>query len=635
MLDRTSDNSRWMGDGVSQAGATADSRVAPLIAGIDVGGTFTNAVLLEESEPGRVSVLSSARCPTDHEHLLDSVLGALDELLSSRVPAARVARVILSTTLSTNAIVEGKHDPVGLLAMPGPGRNWEEFGFGQKLAALSAAVDHRGREITPVRPEEVERAFGRLWQTGARVFAVCGKFSVRNPEPERAVAAQLARKLAGQAGEWAGVPVTMGHQLSGVLNFPRRLNTAYWNAAILRRQRQFNQAVRQALQVRGIQAPVYIVKADGGTMALDDAAARPVEAILSGPAASIMGAQALAGGADSPLGGLAGAVAVLDIGGTTTDVGVLLEQKPLFARYGAEIGGRGTVVRALFTRSFGLGGDSVVRVEAAGAGPQAGGVPVVSSAPGQAAAPRLRIGPERMGPAACLGGPAPTPTDAMVVLGLLKAGDPQLAERALHPIAAALGCTPAGAAEEILSQVVGGICQAVRSTYRQVMERPLYTIAQVLAGPPPPIAGIVGIGGPAAVLVPRVGARMGVPAIVPPLAAAANALGAAISQPTAVATVHVDTENGFYTVAESGQREQLPPGGRFTLERAREVACQWALRRARALEPQGLAPPTREAEVVEEQSFSVVRGSYTVGQVMLVRAQTRPRPYVVSKEGLE
>ena len=198
--------------------------------------------------------------------------------------------------------------------------------------------------------------------------------------------------------------------MSGHLNFPRRISTTYLNEAVWAKYQQFVDQVLHFVKERGISVPIYILKADGGTFDIQHSRNCPVQTILSGPAASIMGILSTAGCEEDSI--------ALDIGGTTTDIAVFADGVPLLEHFGVTIGGYKTLIRGLRTKSIPVGGDSRVKYEDG----------------------KLQIGPEREGPAAALDGPYPTPTDAMIVLGLSDFGDSGKAEAAIRCLADAM-CT--------------------------------------------------------------------------------------------------------------------------------------------------------------------------------------------------
>jgi len=542
-----------------------------MLLGIDVGGTFTDAVVT-----GGGTGAAQAKAPTTHDDLLRGILAALDNVLAG-TDAAGLRRVALSTTIVTNAVIEQKLERVGLFLLPGPGMDISTL-VPERPYVLSGYVDHRGRETAAPREEEVAVA---CRESGDRqVFAVAGKFAVRNPAHEQAVAGWL-RKYA------APDHITLGSAVAGSLHFWRRPNSAYYNAAVWRHFGRFARAAQAALARRGITAPVYILKADGGTMPLAAAAELPVEAVFTGPAASALGIIALA----APR----GEAVSLDIGGTSTDIALWRDGAPLFAEKGAKIGAYPTAVRAFWLHSLGVGGDSFVRRE--------GG--------------RIAVGPERRGPAMAVGGPAPTVSDAMIVAGTAAFGDRERAIEAMR-LTAAAGETPEETAAAVLVAAADRIHEAIMRMIDERAAEPVYRVEDVVRDRRPRPASVVGVGGAAAGLAPLVAERLGVPCTVPAGATVANAVGAAMARPTLDVTLRADTAQGYYTVAELGLRSGLP-SRRFALAEARELAARHL---AELAAKAGI--PAGDVETVYEEEFNLVRGFSTTGKIITCRLQIKP-----------
>jgi N-methylhydantoinase A len=604
-----------------------------VIVGIDVGGTNTDAALVSE---GRI--LATAKVPTRHDQLLDSTTLAFEKLLDAyRGPAlSGPIELHLSTTLSTNAIIEAQGDPTAVLATPGPGMSVTELGLGFPIHVLSGSVDHRGREVAPINREEVIDAISQAEDNGATALAVVGKFSHRNPthelEIEKLILERASERLSGgeETSSQSGC-ITLGHRLSGRPNFPRRMATAYLNASIARRQATFVDMIREFL-VRGKDVHrVFLLKADGGTMQLEDSLIRPVETILSGPAASIMGAEALSAYPDSN-------TVIVDIGGTTTDISVQVKGDTVFQRQGAEISGFKTLVPALFSRSIGLGGDSEVRViRNSGAGKATDAIrqevsPAAreTNASGQTTGPgrpgadvldiELEIGPRRAGTPAAFGGNRVTPTDAAVALGLAKVGNYEPATKALADFAKPYGLGPKELALKIMDTFTRQLVSAIKETYAHLESQPVYTVSEMLAPPDIRPEAVIGLGAPAGVFIPPVAERLGLKYQVLPYHESANAIGAAASRPTAAITLHADTALGVMTVPEADYVGKIERPVLFGIKQARSEAMAWATKFGKRL---GL-DEADNIQIVEEESFNMVRGFHTVGRTFMIRAQVRP-----------
>ncbi|MEM7169761.1 MAG: hydantoinase/oxoprolinase family protein [Pseudomonadota bacterium] len=316
--------------------------------GIDTGGTYTDAVIFDEAE----GVEASAKSLTTKHDLVIGVRGALEGVLAKStavVPARDIRLVSLSTTLATNAIVEGHGAPVCLILIGFSPESLERGGLGQALGSdpvvfINGGHDPMGEEQAPLDLEAARQAITDQAEKVA-AFAVAGYFGVRNPAHERRV-----RDL---VHELSGLPVTCSHELTSNLDAPRRALTAVLNARLIPQLQSLILAVRGLMDERDISCPLMVVKGDGSLITDEVALTCPVETILSGPAASVVGARFLSGEAD---------VLVSDIGGTTTDIALLSDGLPLLNRDGARVAGWRTMVEAVAVYTCGLGGDSEIRL---------------------------------------------------------------------------------------------------------------------------------------------------------------------------------------------------------------------------------------------------------------------------------
>lgn len=548
--------------------------------GIDVGGTHTDAALLRDSQ-----VAALAKVPTDHGDLFASTRQALEEIWRA-YPGDGPVRLHLSTTLSTNAVVEGRGVPTQVVAVPGPGVNLESLKLPFTIHELKGYIDHRGREVAPLDPVELAGLREVLGGGEGEAVAVVGKFSQRNPSQEQKIGAELEK--------WYRGTITLGHRLSGRANFPRRMITAYLNASVAQQQLEFMAMWQRVLQDLKIPlADVLILKADGGTMTLEESGQRPVETILSGPAASTMGVQALTSRQEANY-------LIVDIGGTTTDLAVVVEGNVLYERDGAVIAGYRTLVPAVLSRSLGLGGDSELHCADDGT---------------------ITIGPRRAGVPICLGGEKLTPTDAVSALELAAVGSRTNAVDALKEAGTKLGLSWRELAERIVAALIRQLHGAVEGLYRELEGMPLYTVKEVLNPPELRPQAVVGLGAPAPVFIPKLAEVMGLPYEVLPFSAGANAIGAAAAAATLSITLHADTELARLTIPELGRQEEMERPLFFDLAKARRFAEE-RLREMAAARGFGAS---EEIYIVEEESFPMVRGFRTVGQRHMVRAQLRPQ----------
>lgn len=542
--------------------------------GVDVGGTYTDAVLLEKNK-----VRAIAKIPT-REDLLSSILEAIDSILKD-VDTKKIKRVVFSTTIITNLIAEHKYDDVDMLIIPGPGLNHDYYKLRPYIHILSGAVDYRGREIIRLNEQEIEAVLSEIAARGSKKIGVVGKFSPRNTSHEKRVAALINNKYP----DWQ---VELGSRIGGQLNFPRRVETTYLTCATRRPYHLFLESVRQALAKREINADVFILKADGGTTPLVGSEELPVETIFSGPAASTLGVQALTPPGETSV--------VVDIGGTTTDLALILSGRPLLSSKGARVKEQLTQVRALAVKSVSVGGDSVLEPDGN----------------------KIIIRPERMGPAYCLGGPVPTPTDALRVLDLTSLGNKDKAVEAMTIIGNALGLGVKDAAREAVSQVVAVIAAEIEKMFLEWEQEPAYRVWEVLHKHKVRPRIVAGVGGGALGFITQIAEKLGCSPLIPKYAAVANAIGAAVAKPTMQVSLRADTEQGYYIIQEEGFQEKIR-GKKFNEQNALELAKKSLIRRAAKY---GLEVAPDEIEVTRMEVFNMIRDWHTGGRLFDVTVQT-------------
>ncbi|MGB1235331.1 MAG: hydantoinase/oxoprolinase N-terminal domain-containing protein [Planktomarina sp.] len=315
-----------------------------VLLGVDTGGTYTDAVLIQDEE----TVIASAKSLTTRHDLAVGIGKAIRAVLDeSQVDPADISLASLSTTLATNALVEGQGERVGLVYIGFKEQDLATHGLtdalkGDPAVLVAGGHDHSGNEVAAFDVDALHEWLNGEGKT-VSAYAVASQFGTRNPAHELA-AAEIIAQATGQ-------PVSQSHQLSAKLNGPKRALTAILNARLIG---MIDRLIAQAtgeLKSLGIQAPLMVVRGDGALIGADVARTRPIETILSGPAASIVGARWLTG-ADVAL--------VSDIGGTTTDVAVLRDGRPTIDPAGARVGPYRTMVEAVAMHTTGLGGDSEV-----------------------------------------------------------------------------------------------------------------------------------------------------------------------------------------------------------------------------------------------------------------------------------
>ena len=566
-----------------------------MLLGLDVGGTFTDAVVIDGHR-----VIASAKKRTTKDNLMHGIGEALDAVLKN-CDTSLINQVTLSTTVVTNTIVEGKEQLVDLYVVTGPGRNVDDI-FPVSPIYLQGYTDHRGIVVERTPSNEV-RDISRMVQSrsGTDLAAISAKFGVRNPQEELSIGEELKDTYA---------TISNGSLLSGSLNFPRRTISAYFNSAVTPVFTVFKKNVEEALNIRHITAPLHILKADGGSLPMEHMVSRPVETAFTGPAATVLGLSAL---------GVIGKkhTVALDIGGTTTDISLWKYGKPLMTKSGVSIREYPSAVRSFAVTSVGIGGESVVRLKNG----------------------NLTVGPERVGPSVALGGNKPTLGDALIVLGHASYGDADLATQSLQQLARVLQanwkhgecedtfgnhnsekqCTHNMSALDVAQLIVEKALEIIQHGIDEVVQaenkRPIYVVADIVNPDVFVPEHIVVVGGTAPSLGPSIGEYLELPVTIPENAAVANAIGAALALSTIELTVHVDTKRRLLVIPELGIKQQNCTLKRAeqVVERAKETLSEEAIRL-------GL-DTAQEIEVISIEDFPVVEGWQSMERLITVKVQ--------------
>ena len=563
-----------------------------MLLGLDVGGTFTDAVIIDGHR-----VVSTAKRRTTKDNLMQGIGEALDAVLDS-CDISKIEQVTLSTTVVTNTIVEVKEQVVDLYVVTGPGRNVDDI-FPVSPIYLQGYTDHRGIVVERTSTDGV-RGIARMVQerSGTDLAAVSAKFGVRNPQEELSITETLQETYS---------TLSNGSLLSGSLNFPRRTISAYFNSAVTPVFTVFKRNVEDALSARNIKAPLHILKADGGSLPMEHMVSRPVETAFTGPAATVLGLSALGTIGNTH-------TVALDIGGTTTDISLWKQGKPLMTKNGVSIREYPSAVRSFAVTSVGIGGESVVRIVDG----------------------EITVGPERVGPSAALGGPEPTLGDALIVLGHASYGNAELATQALQQLAHVLqdnwkhgeceddlgnynsenhNMSALDVAQLIVKKALETIQHGIDEVVRAENKRPVYVVADIVNPDVFVPAQIVVVGGTAPSLGPSIGEYLNLPVTIPENAAVANAIGAALALSTIELTVHVDTKRRLLVIPELGVKQQTCTLKRAeqVVERAKEALGEEALRL-------GL-DKMQEVEVISIEDFPVVEGWQSMERLITVKVQ--------------
>lgn len=482
--------------------------------GIDVGGTFTHAVAVDTRNH---QLLGKVRIPTTHRAELgvaSGVVQSLQELLRvTGLEPQQIQLIAHSTTQATNALLEGDVATVGIIALSSRLLGWVtqmqtrvrdvELSPGQYLPTCHGWLSTDGG----VNVGDLAALVTSLQGQGAQVFAVSGAFAVDDPHPEQQVVAWLRQQ---------GYLATAGCELSQLYGLGLRTRTAVINAAILPRMLETANRTEQAVRALGMTAPVMIMRSDGGIMDIAEMRQRPILTILSGPAAGVAAALGYARVSQGLF---------LDVGGTSTDISVILQGRPQVKT--AEVGGKRLYLKALDVRTLGIAGGSVPRLQkhrVVDVGPRSAHIANLqymsftdqTPEPGDWGCQTLTA--QHYLAVAAGGQPAWTftPTDAALVLGLL--GEQSLSEAAKARVtwlAAALGVTPTALAQRVLDLASRKVQRVIE---RLIAEYELERRTLVL----------VGGGGAAGALVPYVARTMGLQYWLAPDAEVIAAIGVAL-----------------------------------------------------------------------------------------------------------
>lgn len=366
--------------------------------GIDVGGTNTDAVLIDEN----LNVVADIKCPTTGD-IYDGILAALRTVLAqSGIDRSQIKQAMLGTTQCTNAIVERKNlAPIGILRIGAPATlgippmvDWAEdiSKIAVGSAVISGGFEYDGKQLAPFDAEAAKKFFLEMKEKGVKSIAISCVFStVRNDHELEAAA--LCREVMGE-----DVHVSISSEI-GSMGLIERENATILNAALWKVAERFTEGFALSLADEGItNADVYLSQNDGTLMTMEHARRYPILTVACGPTNSIRGA--------SYLSSLQNAI-VIDVGGTTTDLGVIQNGFPRESSVAVTIGGVRTNFRMPDVVSIGLGGGSIVREHADGS---------------------VTVGPDSVGyeitkKALLFGGDVLTATDIAVRLGMVELGD--------------------------------------------------------------------------------------------------------------------------------------------------------------------------------------------------------------------
>lgn len=549
-----------------------------MLIGIDVGGTYTDGVIFDQGD-----IKASTKAPTDSGNIKASVLQVLDVLLGSG-SSESVQRIVLGTTLVTNILATDQGEPTALILLPGYGLPHDAYKISEHTWYLKGAVDFRGRQIEALDARELAAAVDAIAELGVARIAVAAKFANRNNSLEIQIRDYINE-------HYPEVQVSVSSEVSGKLNFPRRAVTTYFTAMTLTEWNHFADDIEAALQQRGINCPVDILKADGGTVSLESSRNMPCETVFSGPAASTMGALALNHDKLNSV--------VIDVGGTTSDISLIIDGSPLYAAKGAMIEDHFTHVNAFAVRSLALGGDSPIQINNG----------------------KIDVGKTRQGPAACFGGQIPTVTDVFNIHYELNIGDTGRSHGQLERIADENSINLAEMNQAIVDMVTERLINTISEMFVQWENEPAYKVWEVIHRRKFELHRIMGIGAAAEAILPPIAQKMSVPLFLHKYSAVANALGASVVRPTLSVQVHVDTAANICTVDPGGIHASMAQGNKAQLEDIKALACKYLVMIG---SERGMGEYTSEYQFFMEEQFNTIRGYSGSGKLFDVGVQVLP-----------
>jgi N-methylhydantoinase A len=472
--------------------------------------------------------------------------GAFEDLIDELAEGVEeVDRVVVSTTRVLNAAVQDRLPDCSNVLVPGVGLSPALARAGEENIVADGCVDHRGRVTEPLGLDD---------EPSHDPVAVTAKFSTRNPSLETEAADKIDAPT-----------VALGHESGGRLGFPARSETTVANAKSKPVFEEFGSALHDALESAGVEAPVYYLKGDAAMLSREAANATPAHTLRSGPASSSLGLVALSEVDEA---------VCVDIGGTTTDVTLIEDGFPSLANE-ISAGGLSTFYDGVVAVNATVGGDT--RVDQDG------------------------LTGVRDGPPAAFGGPSPTPTDALCVLGRTSEGDAERAQEALSSLGES-----EEVAREVLDEFVGAVAEAVDSIERQ--------------------ADTVVVGGALAdAVVEPLSERLGWAddVIVPQDASVCGAVGCAVASVSVRTHVHIDTARGEMTVASAGPEKvkEIDSGVEYDKEEARETVLRET---AEATRRAGGDATTDDIEITSFRSFNVVSDGRIKGTIVDATARAKP-----------
>lgn len=549
-----------------------------MLVGIDVGGTNTDLVVICEG-----SLMRQVKV-RHNNNISDSIFEAVQTAFPLGDLAA-VSTINISTTFITNLLAQRNLPPVALVQIPGLGLPSGSSILSAKNHTISGAVNHQGRILEDLDQNELNTMCMSLKQENFQAIGIVGKFSCRNNRLELAVGQTLKEKGICQK-------IYYGHKIAGRLNFPRRILNTIVHAGTFDSYKAFLNSVKEGLADFGYIGPINILNGDGSPVAIDKAVESPVNSLHSGPAATLLGAKALLPDNTS--------VMVIDVGGTTTDIGLILNGEPLESDKGIPLDVGYLQGRSFLTYSLPIGGNTPIRVESS----------------------KISFDYEASKLPAYFGGDTLTITDILCLSenrGLAKPTNLAWSRNVLDSLAKANQISTQYLLDTCIEQLLKELKDKICALQLHWERTPAYHLWKLLRKEDTIFPdSILALGEAAPSLVDKLAKVLGLRAIVPKEYAVTNALGAALSKPIFRLSFRFDTRMGTYQIPELGEQ------GTLTVSNlTRTEALTFATERLIALaKTEGYSFDSKDIEVLEEDIFNLVEQGVLKGRIIQLELTT-------------
>lgn len=538
-----------------------------MILGLDVGGTNIDALIVSNNK-----IIKTIKKELTNDLFLD-IFNTI-KMLTKNINKSKIKTINLSTTISTNAIYLNKINKVGLIVQTGPGLPHSYLKVNNNTKFISGYVDHLGRLIEDFNNDEIININNEFKNEGIKDLAIISKFSTRNNITEEKLFNQLKNDYNY---------ITLGHLMSGKLNFPRRINTAYLNSSISELFNNFANNLIKALKELNINANINILKADGGIINLNYALNKPVETILSGPAASLMGTKYLLNTKNDSI--------ILDIGGTTTDIFFLKNGEYVFEPLGIEIKNYKTLIRSIYSKSIPYGGDSIVDSN-------------------------LNVLPKRLDKAYAFGGKYLTVTDFLLVLN----NDLKYKDKVIRKIEKKYeSINTFKASKKVINDFLSKIYNSSYETLKLINNKPVYTINELILDDKINPKDLIVIGNPSKYLKNHLKDKFNLNILIPKYSHIANAIGAAFSIQTLELNLYANTYTKKLSIPEINYYKNI--NYNFNLSDAKKLILKKIEEEAKKM-----ANNTKNLkyEITEEETYNTIDETYNTGINIRLKAQIRP-----------